>query len=151
VDAAVAHLKQGGVEVQRLNVSHAFHSALMDPILNEFEQAVASARFSPPDITVMSNITGAPLGEEGMKPDYWRRHLREAVRFSDPIAHLQSDGYRLFLEVGPAPILSGMAQRCAGAADSAYVSSLRRGRDDRRSMLEAAGRLYAAGARLDWP
>lgn len=151
VDAAVAHLKQGGVEVQRLNVSHAFHSALMDPILNEFEQAVASARFSAPDITVMSNITGAPLGEEGMKPDYWRRHLREAVRFSDSIAHLQSDGYRLFLEVGPAPILSGMAQRCAGAADSAYVSSLRRGRDDRRSMLEAAGRLYIAGAKLDWP
>ena len=99
----------------------------------------------------MSNITGAPLGEEGMKPDYWRRHLREAVRFSDLIAHLQSDGYRLFLEVGPSPILSGMAQRCAGAADSAYVSSLRRGRDDRRSMLEAAARLYVAGARLHWP
>jgi acyl transferase domain-containing protein len=151
VDAAVAHLKQDAVEVQRLNVSHAFHSALMDPILNEFEQAVASARFSPPEITVMSNITGAPLGEEGMKPDYWRRHLREAVRFSDSIAHLQSDGYRLFLEVGPSPILSGMAQRCAGAADSAYVSSLRRGRDDRRSMLEAAARLYIAGARLHWP
>ena len=151
LDAAVERMKADGIEVQRLNVSHAFHSSLMDPILDEFEKEVASTRFSVPQITVMSNITGAPLGEEGMKPDYWRRHLREAVRFSDSIANLQRDGYRLFLEVGPAPILSGMAQRCAAEADSIYVSSLRRGRDDRRSMLEAAARIYNAGARLNWP
>ena len=151
LDAASARLKDAGIEIQRLNVSHAFHSVLMDPILEEFKQAVAGARFSAPQITVMSNVTGTPLGKEGLTPDYWRRHLREAVRFSDSVAHLQRDGYRLFLEIGPAPILSGMAQRGAPEADAIYVSSLRRGRNDRRTMLEAAARMYAAGARLNWP
>ena len=151
LDAALARLAEQGVDTQRLNVSHAFHSALMDPILDEFARTAAEARFSPPTITLISNLTGRPMRDEGMQPDYWRRHLREAVRFSDSIATAQADGYRVFLEVGPAPILTGMAQRCSSDAEAIFVTSLRRGRDDRRSMLEAAGKLFAAGVRLDWP
>ena len=151
LETVAARLEAKGVELQRLNVSHAFHSALMDPILNEFEEVAASVRFEAPKITLLSNITGARMGADGCRADYWRRHLREAVRFSDSIAALQSEGYRVFLEIGPAPILAGMAQRCAAVEDAVYLPSLRRGRDDRRSMLEAAAHLYTAGARLDWP
>jgi acyl transferase domain-containing protein/aryl carrier-like protein len=148
---AGARLAASGVEMQTLNVSHAFHSSVMDPILDEFERVASDVHFAEPQITLMSNISGARMGAEGRRADYWRRHLREAVRFSDSIAGLQREGYRVFLELGPAPILTGMAQRCASAAEpGVYISSLRKGRDDRRSMLEAAGRLYGAGAKLDW-
>ena len=151
LETIAARLEAKGVELQRLNVSHAFHSALMDPILDEFEEVAAGVRFDAPKITLHSNITGARMSGDGCRAEYWRRHLREAVRFSDSIAALQSDGYRVFLEIGPAPILTGMAQRCAAVEDAVYLPSLRRGRDDRRSMLEAAAHLYTAGAHLDWP
>jgi acyl transferase domain-containing protein/aryl carrier-like protein len=144
-------LAQKSIEMQMLNVSHAFHSSLMDSILDEFEDVAAEVKLAKPRITLMSNITGARIGSEGARPDYWRRHVREAVRFSDSVAGLQREGYRLFLEIGPAPILTGMAQRCGGSEQSVYVPSLRKGRDDRRSMLEAAARLYVAGASLNWP
>jgi acyl transferase domain-containing protein len=151
LETVAARLEAEGVELQRLNVSHAFHSALMDPILDDFEEVAAGVRFNAPRITLLSNITGARMSADGCRAEYWRRHLREAVRFSDAIAALQSDGFRVFLEIGPAPILTGMAQRCAAGEDAVYLPSLRRGRDDRRSMLEASAHLYTAGAHLDWP
>ena len=145
-----ARLEAKGIELQRLNVSHAFHSALMDPILDEFEEIAADVRFDVPKVTLHSNLTGARMSGDGCRAEYWRRHLREAVRFSDSIATLQGDGYRVFLEIGPALILTGMAQRSATVEDAIYLPSLRRGRDDRRSMLDAAAHLYTAGAHLDW-
>lgn len=150
VTEACARFNQNGIETQLLNVSHAFHSSLMDPILAKFERIAGEVTLGEPRLTLVSNISGARMGSEGRRPEYWRRHLREAVRFSDSIASLQRDGYRVFLELGPAPILTGMAQRCGGKEPCAYISSLRKGRDDRRSMLEAAARLYAAGVELDW-
>jgi acyl transferase domain-containing protein/NADPH:quinone reductase-like Zn-dependent oxidoreductase len=151
LEIVAARLEAKGVELQRLNVSHAFHSALMDPILDEFEEVAAGVRFDAPKITLHSNLTGARMSSDGCRAEYWRRHLREAVRFSDSIVALQGDGYRVFLEIGPAPILTGMAQRSAAVEDAVYLPSLRRGRDDRRSMLDAAAHLYTAGAHLDWP
>jgi acyl transferase domain-containing protein len=151
LETIAARLEAKGVELQRLNVSHAFHSALMDPILDEFEEVAAGVRFHAPRITLQSNLTAARMSDDGCHAGYWRRHLREAVRFSDSIAALQGDGYRVFLEIGPTPVLTGMAQRIAAVEDAVYLTSLRRGRDDRRSMLEAAAHLYTAGAQLDWP
>lgn len=151
LDRLLERLQKDGIEFQRLKVSHAFHSSLMDPILDEFEEVVSRAELRAPRITVMSNVTGAPIGAEALKPAYWRRHLRDAVRFSDSVAGLQSEGYRVFLEVGPAPVLTGMAQRCSKNAESTFIPSLRRGRDDRLAMLEAAARLYTLGCALDWP
>jgi acyl transferase domain-containing protein/NAD(P)-dependent dehydrogenase (short-subunit alcohol dehydrogenase family) len=151
LETIAARLEAKGIELQRLNVSHAFHSALMDPILDEFEEVAAGVRFDAPKITLHSNLTGARMSGDGRCAEYWRRHLREAVRFSDSIAALQRDGYRQFLEIGPAPILTGMAQRSVAVEDAVYLPSLRRGRDDRRSMLETAAHLYTAGAHLNWP
>ncbi|WP_341889823.1 type I polyketide synthase [Variovorax sp. YR752] len=147
----LAQLAAAGVETQALKVSHAFHSPLMDPMLDAFERLVAATPRSAPRIGVLSNLSGRLAGEELTEPGYWRRHVREAVRFAESIDTLQKDGYRLYLEIGPMPTLLGMAQRCEVAADSTWVASLRKGRDDRAAMLEAAGALHVLGVRLDWP
>ena len=105
----------------------------------------ASVKLSAPTILLMSNLTGRQAGQEITKPNYWRRHVSEAVRFGDSIAALLEDGYRLFLEVGPASTLIGMARRCAGSDAAAWVSSLRKGRNDRVSMLESLGHLARQG------
>ena len=151
VDAVCALLGAKGIEQQRLNVSHAFHSALMEPILDEFEEVAAGVRLAPPRITLLSNVTGARMGDDGRSAEYWRRHLREAVRFSDSIAALQAKATVCSLRSGQRR--SWLAWRSAARRwrmRSTY-RRLRRGRDDRRAMLEAAAHLYAAGARLDWP
>jgi acyl transferase domain-containing protein/NADPH:quinone reductase-like Zn-dependent oxidoreductase len=151
VEAALSRLTPRGIEFQRLNVSHAFHSHLMEPMLDEFEKIAANVTFNAPRFGLMSNLTGKQAGEEIRQPSYWRRHVREAVRFGDSIGQLLRDGYRLFLEVGPAPTLIGMARRGPGSDAAAWVGSLRRGRSDRASMLEGLGQLYVQGLSVTWP
>ena len=102
-----------GVETRPLNVSHAFHSALVEPILSEFGRVAAGVRWSPPRIEFVSNLTGALAGSEVATPEYWVRHIRETVRFSDGLQSLHRQGYHTFLEVGPQPVLLGMGRRCS--------------------------------------
>lgn len=151
VDAVLKRLTDMGVESQKLTVSHAFHSPLMDPMLDAFEAVASTISFSPPRIGLASNVTGTLAGDEVCTPGYWRRHVRDAVRFGDSIAALQQDGYRVFLEVGPAPTLLNMAQRGSTVADAAWIGSLRKGRVDTASMLESLGQLQVRGVKLNWP
>ena len=150
VNRVAASLEANGIEHQPLTVSHAFHSPLMDPILDEFEAIVGSVQLSVPEIGLFSNLTGGLADESVTQPAYWRRHLREAVRFKDAIDALIEDGFRVFLEVGPAPVLAGMARRCERADSAAWIGSLVSGRDDRVSMLEALGQLHVHGIQADW-
>jgi acyl transferase domain-containing protein/NAD(P)-dependent dehydrogenase (short-subunit alcohol dehydrogenase family)/aryl carrier-like protein len=150
LEAVLARLGAAGVETQRLNVSHAFHSPLMTPMLEEFERMVAATPMARPRIGLVSNLTGRLADAELCEASYWRRHVREAVRFAESIATLQQDGHRVFVEVGPSPTLLGMAQRCTGAADCTWVGSLRKSQDDRLAMLDAAARLHVRGVALDW-
>ena len=149
VGAVMEALRAAGIESQRLNVSHAFHSMLMDPMLDELEAAARSIKFSPARIGVVSNLTGALAGEEIGTPSYWRRHVREAVRFADSVETLRREGYRVMLEAGPQPTLLGMAQRCPGGAKMTLIGSLRKGRDDDAMMFEALGQLYVNGVLPD--
>jgi len=151
LDAVLASLKAQGVQAQRLNVSHAFHSPLMEPMLDEFERLVAATPMAAPQIGIASNLTGAMADVSICTAAYWRRHVREAVRFAESIATLRAEGYRVFLELGPAPTLAGMAQRIGPLGDAAFVGSLRKGRDDRQSMLDAAMQLHVRGQKLAWP
>ena len=151
IETVLSRLAPRGVEFQRLNVSHAFHSPLMEPMLDEFESVAASIKLSAPTVLLMSNLTGRQAAQEVTKPNYWRRHVSQAVRFGNSIAALLEDGYRLFLEVGPASTLIGMAQRCAGSDAAAWISSLRKGRNDRVSMLQSLGHLHVRGQRIAWP
>ncbi|MBK8323387.1 MAG: SDR family NAD(P)-dependent oxidoreductase [Betaproteobacteria bacterium] len=155
VDALCASLAADGVRCQRLPVSHAFHSPLVDPVLDRFEAAVAAVRLQPPTMRIVSNLTGALAdAREVVRPGYWRRHLREAVRFADGMGTLAGLRPDVCLEIGPHPTLLAFAQASLeGLPESsrpALVASLRKGRDDREQVEEALGSLYLAGAAIDW-
>jgi acyl transferase domain-containing protein len=158
IDRAVASLTASGVACRPLRVSHAFHSPLMDPMLDAFEQAAARVTFSPPVIPVVSNVTG----DDSVRidtPGYWRRHVREAVQFDAGIRHLFARGHRVFLEVGPRPTLSELARSVAPArsdgaeradAPPVFLHSLAGGGDDWRSMLSSLAELYVRGGAVAW-
>ncbi len=155
VDALEATLKARGVETRRLQTSHAFHSRMMDPILPEFTALVAQVKRGAPVKPYLSNVTGTWVtAEQATDPAYWAQHLRQAVRFADGVAELLKDGTRLGLEVGPGRTLSTLTKQQADlVAQGAPVTSLRHPQEktaDDLFILTALGRLWAAGADINW-
>jgi acyl transferase domain-containing protein/acyl carrier protein len=154
IDALAALLAGRGVEARRLRVSRAFHSAMMEPMLAEFHAAVARLPLRPPEIPLISNVTGRPLeAHEATDPAYWTRHLREAVRFADGVATLLADPTLALLEVGPGRTLTSLALRQA-PKERVVLASLHHpddaAADDAVMLREALGRLWLAGLRPDW-
>jgi acyl transferase domain-containing protein len=156
VRAVGAALEQAGIQVRELTVSHAFHSALMDPMLDAFEAVARGLSHRPPRCRLISNLTGAAFAE-GEVPDarYWRRHVREPVRFEDGMRALAAAGATAFLEIGPQPTLTAMARLflgdAGGEADTrVWLPSLIQDGDDLRRMQESAAALYVHGVDLDW-
>ena len=121
----------------------------MEPILDAFEQRAAAVPMSSPRLTVVSNLTGQPVRGELATPAYWRRHLRETVRFAQGVASLQDLGYQLFLEVGPTPTLSTLAKPTLREG-AATIASMRRNAGQWTTMLEALAGLYVRGVEIDW-
>ena len=150
LDAVLGRLAARGVAAERLVVSHAFHSPLIDPMLDEFERAASTLTYSMPRLRVVSNLTGEVARGEMGSAEYWRRHVREPVRFASGLARLRALGCTVFVEMGPRPTLLGLGRREAEDQDLIWAPSLRPGRDDWRQMLETAARLYTAGVALDW-
>ncbi|WP_245971032.1 type I polyketide synthase, partial [Streptomyces rishiriensis] len=134
----------GDRRVKRLRVSHAFHSALMDPMLEEFRQVAAALAYHEPVVPVVSNLTGE-VAEAGRlcTPEYWVEHVRGTVRFHDGVEALRKQKVSTFLELGPDGVLSGMV-----AGDC--VPSLRRDMPEDRALMYALGQLHARGVRVDW-
>jgi acyl transferase domain-containing protein/NADPH:quinone reductase-like Zn-dependent oxidoreductase len=139
------------VRVQPLTVSHAFHSPLVDPILDAFEGEAASVRLTAPRLRLISNLTGQ-LAEAGQvtTPSYWRRHVREAVRFGDGLKALAALKPDVLLEIGPHPTLLSFAKTAFGETAPLLVPSLRKGRVDWEQMLDTVSSLWLAGADLNW-
>ncbi|MEV4311988.1 SDR family NAD(P)-dependent oxidoreductase [Actinocrispum sp. NPDC049592] len=133
---------------KRLRVSHAFHSPLMDPMLDDFRAVVAELTFNEPEIGVVSTVTGTPAGDAMRTPDYWVRHAREAVRFADGISTLVAAGVTKFLELGPDGVLTAMAGDTA--SDATLVAVLRNERDEETTALTAVASLYANGVNVNW-
>ncbi|WP_398909226.1 SDR family NAD(P)-dependent oxidoreductase [Streptomyces sp. Ag109_G2-6] len=149
VTALAGVLAERGVKTKRLTVSHAFHSPLMDPMLDEFRTVLESVAFAAPRIPVVSNLTGeVASGEELCSPEYWVRHVREAVRFADGVAALQGQGVTRFVELGPDGVLSAMGADCI--EDGVFVPVLRKDRTEAESAVAALGRAYAHGVAVDW-
>ncbi len=139
------------IKTRHLAVTQAAHSHFLDPILDEFESVAQTVTYSPPRLGLISCLTGKMAqAEEVTNANYWRRHLRLPVRFADGIRTLYTEGYSHFVEIGPHPVLSGMAQRIDGAEDRYFFPSLRSGWLDWQQILESAAALYTQGVSLDW-
>lgn len=140
-----------GVVCRPLDVSQAFHSPILDPMLEPFERAAERIRFQAPHIPVISNVSGRRIdADEIMRPAYWRRHLREPVRFWDSVTSLTRTGCRIFIEIGPRPVLAGMARLIAASEEFCWLPSLQRQGDGRDRMLESLAALYVRGVPVDW-
>jgi len=153
LNGIAAGLNDAGIDHQRLKVSHAFHSPLLEPMLAPLADAVAKASLREPRIRVISNVTGEPISGELTDPRYWVRHTRSAVRFADGVETLLDAGASILLEIGPSPTLLGLTAEIAEARSAAtpvLLPSLRRGQDDAAQLGDSLGRLYASGREIDW-
>lgn len=149
LERILAVLRADGVEYRELAVSHAFHSPLMDPVLERFQAVADGLAYAPPQLDIVSNLTGTWVpGNETLDGSYWRRHAREAVRFEDSLKTLS--GVPIFLEVGPKPTLIGMGARCLDRDDRAWIPSLRPGVGDWQQVTESLGSLHLLGAPVAW-
>ncbi|MEV5975363.1 type I polyketide synthase, partial [Streptomyces sp. NPDC051921] len=138
-----AHFTEQGVRTSRLKVSHAFHSVLMEPMLEEFRTVLDGLTYGSARIPVVSTVTGEAA--EGLdSPEYWVRQVREAVRFADAVTTLTAQGVTRFLEIGPDAVLTPLVD-----SDHA-VPALRRSQDEPTAVVTALARLHASGAAVDW-
>uniref|UniRef100_UPI00358FF8AF SDR family NAD(P)-dependent oxidoreductase n=1 Tax=Streptomyces afghaniensis TaxID=66865 RepID=UPI00358FF8AF len=147
VEAVLARL--GDRRARRLEVSHAFHSPLMDPMLDDFRAVTATLTHHRPRTPFVSAVTGAPAGDDLASPEYWVRHLRETVRFADAVRTLAGTGADAFLEIGPDGGLTSLVADLAPDAAVA-VPLLRRDRPEEASAVTALAALYAEGVTVDW-
>ena len=158
--AAVDRLETGlahrGVVCTRLRTSHAFHSVMMEPIMESFAREVERVELTRPRIPYLSNLTGDWVSsDEAMNPHYWARQLRETVRFADGLGNLLASSEQILLEVGPGQSLSAQVRRHPLKTPAHIaVSSMRHPQDqdsDVALLLTALGRLWLAGVAINWP
>ncbi|MFC6881641.1 SDR family NAD(P)-dependent oxidoreductase [Actinomadura yumaensis] len=155
VDQLVGVWTGRGRKSKRLAVSHAFHSPLMDPILDEFTDAISDLTYRRPDVPLISNLTGEPAEPEHIAtPGYWADHIRRPVRFAPAIAHIAPQA-ATFLELGPDPVLATAAQHTIGdgSADRPQplvTATLTQKRSDERAFAHALAQLHTHGADVDW-
>ncbi|MFJ2264735.1 type I polyketide synthase, partial [Streptomyces sp. NPDC087844] len=146
-----------GRRTKALTVSHAFHSMLMEPMLQEFTEAITDLDYQRPVLPLISNLTGLPAGEDITTPAYWARHIRRPVLFAPAVTHLAPDT-GTFLELGPDPVLTTSTQRTLDESGEAVKKNrqplvtavLRTGRPDAEAYGHALARLHTAGAEIDW-
>jgi phthiocerol/phenolphthiocerol synthesis type-I polyketide synthase E len=148
-------LTQQGVLHRRLHISHAAHSAMMDPILDEFRREVQKVRLRPPALPYLSNLSGTWATTEVTDPQYWVRHMRETVRFADGLTELLTHPERILLEVGPGRSLGTLiTQYPAWRPEHVILPSLRHPKNDSQGdiefLLTTVAQLWLEGVRIDW-
>ena len=147
----IQELEKEGIQTHRLKVSHAFHSPLMEPMLNSFTNTAASVRYTSPSIRLVSNVSGEVVKSNELEnANYWRSHICQPVRFAQSIQAIQQLGCTIMLEVGPKPTLIGMAQHILPGDEFSWLSSLSDRRSDWDQILESLAKLYLQGVNVDW-
>ena len=146
-------IEQKGIAGRRLKTSHAFHSAMMDPVIAPFTELLKQAQLKSPQVPYVSNVTGRWVTEaEATDPGYWAGHVRQAVRFADGVAEFFKDPHYVLLEVGPGQTLATLARQHPGhPAEQTILASLSTTTGDEfRSVLATLGKLWMAGVDINW-
>ncbi len=154
IEELVASFAEKGRKTKRLEVSHAFHSPLIEPMLGEFAEVAKTLTYDEPKIPIVSNLSGELLSpEQATDPAYWVAHAREPVRFADSVATLAEQGAGAFVELGPDPVLSAIAQELLTEKEGgsvAFAAALREGRAEAQTLTGAIAAAHASGAKVDW-
>lgn len=157
VSAVADAVRSAGKRVRRLDISHAFHSHHVDPVLDEYESVASSLVLSAPRIPLVSALTGrmvtaATVESEFVTAQYWRAHLRDAVRFHDAVVALRDCGARRFVEIGPDAVLTSIITDITAQDDSVTsVATLRRDRSETGALVAALAALFEVGGTVSWP
>ncbi len=150
VEVVTIQLNEQGIKTKPLVVSHGFHSALMEPMLAAFKRVADQIMYRPPQIPIISNVTGQLAKTDISTADYWVNHVRQPVLFSDGIEALYQWGCYIFIEVGPKPQLLGMGRQCLPDNYGLWLPSLRHQSDAWEQLLLSLGQLYVQGLTIDW-
>ncbi|NJM96236.1 MAG: type I polyketide synthase [Phormidesmis sp. RL_2_1] len=169
LDRAIASFQADAIKTKPLAVSHAFHSAQMEPMVAGFRQVAQQIPYQLPQLTLISNVTGTVVSAEMATADYWCDHVRQPVQFYQGMQQLAKLEPKIYLEIGPKPILLGMGRQCltpSVASQRHWLPSLRpslngpasgdktdskNSQNDWLSLLNSLAQLYTAGATIDWP
>ncbi|QDY75205.1 type I polyketide synthase [Streptomyces qinzhouensis] len=150
VTATAARLAAKGRKTRRLSVSHAFHSSLMNPMLDAFRSTARSLTYTTPLIPVVSTLTGEPV--TAFDADHWVQHITRPVRFADAMRRLEAHGATTYLELGPDAVLSAAGRDCLTHDHTgiAFAPLLREGHSEERQTVTALGLAHAHGTTVDW-
>ncbi|GAC1405423.1 MAG: hypothetical protein NVSMB60_24720 [Mycobacterium sp.] len=148
VNAVAERLRSHGHRTHRLPVSHAFHSSLMEPMLDDFSYVARELTVGRPVFPIVSNLTGEACGADFGSAGYWVRHIREAVRFADGVRYLGSEGVTRFIEVGPASGLTASVEQTL--PDVVSVPTLAKDRPESRALLTGLADAFASGVDVGW-
>jgi acyl transferase domain-containing protein/acyl carrier protein len=143
-------LQQHGVACKRLSVSHAFHSPMMQPMLEEYAAVAQSVRYARPELRLISNVSGAEVTDELTRPEYWVDHVLRPVQFEQSIRWLEQQGTDVFVELGPKPTLLALGRACCQPQTGRWYPSLRPPVSDYQQMLQTLAALYTGGADVNW-
>ncbi|MBW4500879.1 MAG: SDR family NAD(P)-dependent oxidoreductase [Scytonema hyalinum WJT4-NPBG1] len=153
IDELQQKLVKKGVGCRRLHTSHAFHSQMMDPIIDTYTQELQKVKLNPPQIPFVSNVSGTWITTaQACDPNYWARHLRQPVRFSEGITELLKTRERILLEVGPGRTLSTFARQHQ-ITELVVLTSIRHPQEQQSDvafLLNTLGRLWLFGVKVDW-
>ena len=148
---AEERLRQAGLRVERLKVSHGFHSPQMEEMEAEFGRVAGEIEYQAPKITLISSVTGQVVGKRELSEgSYWKRQVRQPVEFRAAMETLGGQGYRVFVEVGPGTTLVGLGRQCLKDEQAVWAPVMRKARGEWTQALESVGKLYLRGAEVNW-
>ena len=150
VSAIARLLNAQDIKNKKLTVSHAFHSPLMEPILDEFGAIARNIEYSAPSVPFASCMTGELVDSEIASAQYWIDHIQQSVNFQAGISTLHQQKCGIYLEIGPKPLLLGMGKQCLPPEAGQWLPSLRPGQSDWQPLLQSLGQFYISGIAIDW-
>lgn len=146
----IAQMEQKGIHSKQLTVSHAFHSPLMKEMKDDFAKVARSIQYHTPTITFVSNLTGKAIGKKIATPSYWVDHILKPVNFLGGMQSLEKEACKVYLEIGPKPILTASGQRCLPESEALWLASGNPKTGDWQQLLSSLAQLYLTGYPVNW-